>query len=124
VLLSFLKLRAIINGKDIYPLANSKPVVITVNENHPRVVITDGYHFTQPLKLVYKELPLYCFKVVCAVNDIQLLCGFIVLSGCYLSGLLLDVLVLKVFSFIPLLYLLMYYYMNRKDFIRLIPVLD
>jgi hypothetical protein len=119
-----LNLRAIVNGKDIYPLPNTKPVVITVKENNPRVVITDGYHFTAPLKLIYKELPLYCFKVVCAINDFQLIIGFLVLAVLYLGGIFTGMLVLKVFSFIPLVYLLMYYYLNRKDFIRLVPVVN
>jgi hypothetical protein len=123
-LLSFLKLRAIVNGKDIYPLQNTKPVVIPVDENNPRVVITDGYHFTKPLRLVYKELPVYCFKVVCAINDLQLLIGFLLLAGLYTGGLYSGMLIMKVFSFIPLIYLLMFYYMNRKDFIKLVPVLD
>jgi len=98
--------------------------VIPVDENNPRVVITDGYHFTKPLKLVYKELPVYCFKVVCAINDLQLLIGTLLLAGLYIGGLYSGMLIMKVFSFIPLIYLLMFYYMNRKDFIKLVPVLD
>ncbi len=124
MLLSFLTLRAIVNGKEIYPLASSKPVVIPVEENNPRVVITDGYHFTRPLKLVYKELPVYCFRVTCAISDGQLLAGFLVTSGLYLGGLLTGQLIMKVFCFLPLIYLLMFYYMNRKDFLRLVPVLN
>lgn len=124
VLLSFLKIRAVINGKEIYPLLSTKPVVIPVNENNPRIVITDGYHITKPLKLVYKDLHTYCFKVTCAISDRQLLGGFIVLSALYLGGLFTGLLVLKIFSFIPLLYLLMFYYINRREFIRLVPVLN
>jgi hypothetical protein len=123
-LLSFLKLRAVVNGKEIYPLPNSKPVVIPVNRNNPRVVITDGYHFTSPLKLVYKDMNIYCFKVVCAISDLQLLIGFFVLAGLYIGGMYSGMLVMKVFSFIPLIYLLMFYYLNRKDFIRLLPVVN
>ena len=117
VLLSFLKIRAVVNGREIYPLNNTKPVVIPVGANNPRIVITDGYHITAPLKLVYKELPVYCFKVACAISDQQLLIGFLLLSGFY-TGLL----ILKVFSFIPLFYLLTFYYLNRREFFRLIPV--
>lgn len=124
VLLSFLKIRAIVNGKQIYPLLNTKPVVIPVDENNPKVVVTDGYHFTKPLKLVYKDMDIYCFKVSCAISDRQLLIGFIVLSIFYLSGLYTGMLVLKVFSFIPLIYLLFFYYLNREAFIQLVPVLD
>ena len=93
-------------------------------ENNPRIVITDGYHITKPLKLVYKDLPTYCFQVACAISDRQLLAGFIVLAVFYLSGLQTGLLVLKVFSFIPVIYLLFFYYLNRKEFIRLVPVVN
>jgi hypothetical protein len=124
VLLSFLKLRAVVNGTAIYPLNNSKPVVIAVDENNPRVVITDGYHFTKPLKLVYQDMPIYCFKVVCAINDVQVLAGSIVLCVSYLLGIYSGFLLFKIASFLPIIYLLMFYYMNRKDFLKLVPVLD
>jgi hypothetical protein len=97
-------------------------VVITVSANHPRIVITDGYHITTPLRLVYKDLPVYCFKVTCAISDLQLLAGFLLLAILYLAGFYTGILALKVFSFIPVLYLLTFYYLNRKEFIRLIPV--
>lgn len=124
VLLSFLKIRAVVNGREIYPLQNTRPVVIPVAENNPRIVITDGYHITQPLKLVYKDIHTYCFKVGCAISDMQLSAGFTVLSGLYLGGLYTGLLILKVFSFLPLVYLLMFYYMNRKDFLKLEPVVN
>ncbi len=124
MLLSFLKIRAIINGKEIYPLLNTKPIVIPVQENNPRIVITDGYHITTPLKLIYQEIPAYCFNVVCAISDRQLLVGFFVLAGFYLSGLYTGLLVLKFFSFLPLIYLLLFYYLNRKEFIQLVPVVN
>lgn len=124
VLLSFLKLRVIVNGKEIYPLPDSKPVVIRVSENNPKIVVTDGYHFTTPLKLVYNDMHTYCFNVACAISDKQLLAGFFILAASYLSGLYTGLLVLKVFSFLPIIYLLMFYYLNRRDFIRLIPVLN
>ncbi len=124
MLLSFLKIRAIVNGKEIYPLLTTKPVAIPVMENNPRVVITDGYHITTPLKLVYKDIPVYCFMVVCAITDKQLLAGFFVLAVLYLSGLYTGLLVLKFFTFLPLIYLLFFYYLNRKEFIRLVPVVN
>ncbi|HRE38408.1 MAG TPA: hypothetical protein PK092_08175 [Chitinophagaceae bacterium] len=124
VLLSFLKVRAIVNGKEIYPLPDSKPVVIPVQMNNPRLVITDGYHISRPLKMVYKDLHTYCFKVTCAVSDGQLLGGFIGLAGMYLSGFYTGLFLLKILSFLPLVYLLLFYYLNRKDFFRLVPVLN
>jgi hypothetical protein len=124
VLLSFLKISAVVNGKEIYPLPDSKPVVIPVSENNPRIVVTDGYHFTTPLKLVYNDLHVYCFNVGCAISDKQLLAGFILLAVLYLFGLYTGLLILKVFSFLPIIYLLLFYYLNRREFIRLTPVVN
>ncbi|MBS1920342.1 MAG: hypothetical protein JST17_08820 [Bacteroidetes bacterium] len=56
VLLSFLKIRVVVNGNMIYPLIKNQPLVISVKENHPKIVITDGFHHTKPLELVYHHL--------------------------------------------------------------------
>jgi len=86
-------------------------------------VITDGYHITKPLNINYKEAGTYCsFEVKCAIDDWQMLWGFIVLSAFYLSGYLTGILILKILSFLPMIYLLAFYYMSRKDFIRMVPV--
>lgn len=122
VLLSFLKIRAVVNGKDIYPLPDTKPVVIAVQDNNPRIVITDGFHITRPLKLVYKDMPVTCFKVSCSVNDLQLGIGFGLLVASYLGAILTGLFVLKLLSFLPLVYLLIFYYLNREDFLKLVPV--
>ena len=122
VLLSFLKIRVVVNGKDIYPLANDKPVVITVQENHPKIVITDGFHFTKPLELVYHHLNTYYFKVVCAIGDFQLLAGFFFLALFYLLGFYSGIFIVKLLSFLPLLYILFLYYINRKEFIQITAV--
>ena len=105
-------------------MVNTKPVVIPVLENNPRIVITDGYHITKPLKLVYKDIPTYCFKVVCAITDRQLLLWFMVLAALYLGGIYTGMAELKFLSFGPVIYLLLFYYFNRKEFIRLVPVLN
>jgi hypothetical protein len=124
VLLSFLKVRAVVNGKEIFPLPDTKPVVIAVQANNPKLVITDGYHISRPLKMVYNDLHTYCFKVSCAVTDAHLIGGFIGLAGLYLSGFYTGLLILKILSFLPLVYLLLFYYLNRKDFFKLQPVLN
>lgn len=124
ILLSFLKIKAVVNGKEIYPLINSKPVVIPVEANNPKIVITDGFHITRPLKLIYNDLPVYCFNVECAVGDYQLMGGFLILVILYLTGFYSGLLLLKVVSFLPIVLLLFIYYSNRKDFLRLIPVLN
>lgn len=105
-------------------MLNTRPVVIPVFENNPRIVVTDGYHITKPLKLVYKDLHTYCFRVSCTISDLHLIIGFGVLAVLYLSGMFTGLMPLKLFSFLPLIYLLGFYYLNRKEFIRLVPVIN
>jgi len=112
----------VVNGRVIYPLPDSRPVIIPVEENNPRVVITDGFHITRPVKLVFESNGTCFFRVVCALGDVQLLAGFILLAGMYLGGFLTGIFMLKVFSFLPLVYLVLFYYLNRKDFLKLVPV--
>ena len=98
------------------------PVVITVQENNPSVVITDGFHFTQPLELVYHHLNTYYFKVICVIGDVQLLAGGMLLAVLYLVGFYTGIFVLKLLSFAPVLYFLFFYYFNRKEFLQITPV--
>jgi len=100
-------------------LTSDDPVVIEVHDNHPRIVVTDGFHFTKPIELVYKQPSYYHFKVVCSIDDIQLLGNFFVLVVFYLLGFLTGVLVLKLLSFLPIVYLLFAYYIDRNSFIQI-----
>ena len=114
-----LNVRVIVNNKEIYPLNKTEPVVIEVQENHPKVVVTDGYHFTKPVDLTYKQPSYYHFKVVCAIDDMQLLGNFFILVLFYLLGFFTGVFILKLLSFLPILYLLFAYYIDRNSFIQI-----
>lgn len=119
MLLSILNVRVIVNNKEIYPLTNEDPVVIEVYDKHPRIVVTDGFHFTKPIDLNYKQPSYYHFKVVCSIDDMQLLGSIIVLIVLYLLGFFAGNLILKLFSFLPIFYLLFAYYIDRKSFIQI-----
>jgi hypothetical protein len=119
ILLSFLNIRVIINGNEIYPVKQGERVVISLESNNPKVVVTDGYHFTKPLELVYHHLHTYYFKIVCAIDDTQLLAGFCVLALFYLLGFATGIFILKLLSLFPILYFLFLYYINRKEFIQI-----
>jgi len=121
VLLSILNVRVIVNNKEIYPLNHTEPVVIEVKDNHPRIVITDGYHFTKPIELAYKGPSYYHFKVVCSIDDMQLFGNFFILTLFYLLGFFTGVFILKLVSFLPILYLLFAYYIDRNTFIQIRP---
>jgi hypothetical protein len=119
ILLSFLNIRVIINGVEIYPVKQGQQVVISLESNNPKVVVTDGYHFTKPLELVYHHLHTYYFKIVCAIDDTQLLAGCGVLVLFYLMGFVTGIFILKLLSLFPILYFLFLYYINRKEFIQI-----
>ena len=119
MLLSILNVRVIVNNKEIYPLTNEDPVVIEVYDKHPRIVVTDGFHFTKPIDLNYKQPSYYHFKVVCSIDDMQLLGSIIVLIVFYLLGFFTGSLILKLLSFLPIFYLLFAYYIDRKSFIQI-----
>jgi hypothetical protein len=119
IMLSFLKIRVIVNSQDIYPLLTTEPVIISVEKDCPKIVVTDGFHFTKPVELVFKEPAYFNFNVICAINDLQLLTAGAVLVIFYLLGFFTDLFALKLFSFTPILWFLFFYYFNRKDFIRI-----
>jgi len=119
ILLSFLNIRVIVNEKEIYPIKQDQQLVISVDRNNPKIIVTDGYHFTKPLELVYHHLHTYYFKIVCAIDNTQLLAGCGVLVLFYLMGFATGIFILKLISLFPILYFLFLYYINRKEFIQL-----
>lgn len=121
MLLGILNIRVIVNNHDIYPLLNNEPVVIEIPDNHPKIVVTDGFHFTKPIELNYSVPSYYHFKVVCSIDDMQLIGNLIILSFFYLLGFFSGVFIIKVFSFLPILYLLFAYYIDRKSFLQVRP---
>jgi hypothetical protein len=119
LLLNILKVRVIVDNKEIYPLQTDDPVVIEVKENHTNIVVTDGFHYTKPIKLTYKRPSYYHFKVICAIDDFQLLGCIFTLALFYLLGFLTGVFFIKILSFLPIIYLLFAYYIDRKSFIQI-----
>jgi hypothetical protein len=64
-------------------------------------------------------LHVYYFKIICAIDDTQLLAGSGVLILFYFMGLVSGILILKLVSLFPILYFLFLYYINRKEFIQI-----
>ncbi|MEO5561857.1 MAG: hypothetical protein ABIR18_00455 [Chitinophagaceae bacterium] len=118
VMLNFLKVRVVVNNHEIYPLPDSEPIVIPVEKDCPKIVITDGFHISKPVELVFKEPSYFNFDVVCAIDDFQLIVASAMLVVFYLLGFLTNVFAFKVASFVPIVWFLVYYYFNRKDFLR------
>ena len=108
-----------VNNNEIYPLLNDKPVIIPVKDNHPKIVVTDGFHFTKPIELIYKGPSYYHFKVVCAIDDMQFFGGFVFLAFFYIFGVFTGFIVLKLLSFLPGLIFLFLFYINKRAFIQI-----
>lgn len=121
LLLNFLRVKVIVDGKQIYSLNKEQPVDILLDGGHSHIVATDGYHITPPLELVYPHTYFGQLKVVCAIDDNRLIAGGVLLVLFYLGGLTSGLLLLKLMSILPILYILYFYYLNRKDFIQIRP---
>jgi len=107
-LLRFLKLKVIVNGKIIYPVEKKKPVIVPLVNSNAIIVVTDGFHITYPFEVAISS----------AIEDEQLIMGFLLLVLFYSAGLSSDLLVLKVLSFVPIIIFLYLYYIKRKGFIK------
>lgn len=107
------------NGSEIFPVRRGEKITIPLNENNPKVVVTDGYHFTPPLELVFHRVHTYYFKIVCIIDDSQLVAGVALIIIFTLLGLATGFIALKIMSLFPVLYFLFFYYINRKEFLQL-----
>jgi hypothetical protein len=119
VLLTLLNACVIVNNKDIYPLSGSKRVIIPVEKDHPSIVVTDGFHITRPLELVYDRPGYFNFEVTCIIDDLALLGGALILAIFYLLGFVTGFLALKVLSFVPVICFLIIYYLKPEKFLRI-----
>ena len=110
------------NGHNIYPLVRNKPVVIDMPTNPTKLVVTDGYHITAPLNVTYSRDYTRYFTIVSAIEDAQLIIGFVLTLVLYAMGFTSGIVFLQLLSMAPVLYFLFLYYIKRKEFIRVQPV--
>ena len=118
-LINFLNIRVIVDGKDIYSLLPDKPAIISVPKKKVQLVATDGYHKTKPLEILYQRPHTYHLKVVCAIDNNLLITGVVLLVLFSLVGVLSNIYLLRILSFVPIFYFLFLYYVKRKEFIRI-----
>ena len=119
-MLRFLKLRLVVNGMHIYPLRKNKPVFITIPTHPSRLVVTDGFHISQPVELRLRQRTGY-FTVVCAIDNDLLVGGAIFMLMFFSMGATSGMFVLQLFSMLPMIYVLYLYYIRRREFIQIRP---
>jgi len=120
-LLRFLKLRVVVNGHYIYALVKDRPIVIDMPTNPATVVVTDGFHITEPVELTYSAKGTRFFKVACVIEDGQLLAALLIMGAMYLVGATSSLALLQLLSIGPVWYFLFLYYIKRKKFIQIRP---
>ena len=122
LLLRLLRLRVVVNGHYIYALVRNKPVIIDMPTNPTKLVVTDGFHITNPLNVTYSRDHTRYFTIACAIEDAQLIIGFIMTLVLYAMGYTSGIIFLQVLSTVPVIYFLFLYYIKRREFIRIQPV--
>ncbi|MGC4036020.1 MAG: hypothetical protein QM764_08660 [Chitinophagaceae bacterium] len=118
-ILSLFRMKVIVNGNNIYSLTSDQKLIISLFENNPKVVVTDGFHYTKPLELVYHNVHTYYFRVECIIGNPQLAFGILMIALCYLLGFWTGFFMLKLVSFFPIIYFLFFYYINRNQFLQM-----
>lgn len=115
----FLKLRLIVNGTYIYALVKNKPIVVSIPTNPSKIVVTDGFHITRPLEISYSGSRTYHFKVVCGIENDQLIVGALIGALVYMMGATSGMVALQMLSTAPIFYFLFLYYIKRGEFIQI-----
>lgn len=118
MLLNFFNVRVVVNGNQIYQLDKEQSVVIPLENNRPQLVVTDGFHYTHSLEVACQRITTYYLKIVCAIDDNLIAAGMVLMALFYIVGLVSGILLLQALSFLPIIYFLYYYYINREEFIK------
>ena len=90
--------------------------------NPTKLVITDGFHITNPVNVTYSRDYARYFTIVCVIEDAQLIVGFIMTLVLYAMGLTSGINFLELLSLVPIFYFLFLYYIRRNKFLRIQPV--
>lgn len=104
----------------IYTLRKNNPVLVTMPTNPSRIVVTDGFHITQPIELKYRQ-QIARFNVGCAIDNDVLVGGLIFMLMFFSMGATAGLIFLQLFSMLPIGYILFLYYIKRQQFIQIKP---
>lgn len=77
----------------------------------------DGYHIIRPIEINCNQ-QITNLKVECCIDNDTLIAGVIMLVFSSMVRVISEILVAKLMSFVPVLYFLFMYYINRKEFIK------
>jgi hypothetical protein len=118
-----LPLRVIVNDREIYPLRENQPLILSANANPVKIVINNGFHYSQPLLLNTYVQDKHALQADCLLDNFRL--GYGVFLLFFLFGMYW-ITNMRLFQFaanLPILYMLYLVYFRRKHFIFITPVL-
>lgn len=119
LILRLLKVRIVLNGKDIYELQKNTPSVIEVFEPSCMLTLTDGFHHSKLFQVNFKTQNVFRLKVSSILDNGRLLFLLILTVLFFVIAFLNELFWLKTLSFIPLVLLLYFYYIKRDSFFLL-----
>lgn len=105
-----------INDKEVYYLEKGKPTLVSM-EAGSTIVASDGFHLSTPLRLGQPKKEIFHVRIQCIMDDDQFIASAILVSITYVLGLTLDILLMKLLSFTPIIVFLYLYYGNRQKFL-------
>jgi hypothetical protein len=118
-ILRLLKVRIILNGKDIYELQKNRPSVIEIFEPSCILTLTDGFHHSKRFQVNFKTKYVYRLKVSSILDNGRLIFLLLLTLFFFAMAILNELFWLKLVSFIPLILILYFYYIKRDSFFLL-----
>lgn len=116
-LLRLLPLRVVVNDRDIYPLKEGEPVIITATTNPVKITVTNGFHYAQPVLLNTYVQDKYALQADCLLDNIRLGYGIFLLFFLYAVYFITDMRVFQIAANLPILYMLYLLYFRRRQFL-------
>lgn len=121
LLLQLLPVSIIVNGKVIYPIPKNQPVEIVIPTNPAKIVVTDGFHITNPYEVKCNFRRNNYYHIGCGIENDQLIIGLIILLLVFMMGATSGMWILQLISLAPIVYFLYSFYIRRREFIQIKP---
>lgn len=90
--------------------------------NPSKIVVSDGFHITKPMQVTYNTQRTYYYDIVCSVDNDLLIGALVFMLMLFAMGATSGFFLLQIISILPVVYILIHYYIKRRDFIQLRPV--
>lgn len=114
-----LSVRVVVNNKDIYLLPKGESILIPLHDSQPTVVLSDGFHHSKAQQLKFDGPGYFSFEVVTPLSDFRLFKGAVILLWLIVCAFLTHFLFFQIVSFLPIVLVLIYFYLKRRSFLCL-----